>query len=177
MCIIAYDDNAVKVMGSCIIHAHSSKTVYKLECQVTKTEGYFILGRDTAVKMNYVNFTEVTPPQRSLHNLVSTQAVSQESATVSVDKLTKKNAVSDKKSQLVKPTVKNNRDSITLNGKTHSLPITKEYLMKEYKDVFSGIGTVPGGPYHIQLKENYKAVQHVPCQVAVSLKSAHKAEP
>ena len=54
--IIAYDDNVVKVMGSCIIHAHSGKTVYKLECQVTKTEGYFILGRNTAVKMNYVNF-------------------------------------------------------------------------------------------------------------------------
>ena len=56
VCIIAYDDNAVKVLGSCIIHAHSGKTVYKLECQVTKTEGYFIRGRDTAVKMNYVNF-------------------------------------------------------------------------------------------------------------------------
>ena len=42
--IIAYDDNAVKVMGSCIIHAHSGKTVYKLECQVTKTEGYLSLG-------------------------------------------------------------------------------------------------------------------------------------
>ena len=25
-CIVAYDDNAVKVMGSCIIHAHSGKT-------------------------------------------------------------------------------------------------------------------------------------------------------
>ena len=74
-------------MGSCIIHAHSGKTVYKLECQVIKTEGYFILGRDTAVKMNYVNFPEVKPPQRSLHNLISTQVVSQESATVSVDKL------------------------------------------------------------------------------------------
>ena len=48
--------------------------------------------------------------------------------------------------------------------------------MKEYKDVFSGIGTLPRGPYHIQLKENYKAVQHAPLQVAVSLKSAYKAE-
>ena len=33
VCIIAYDDNAVEVMGPCIIHAHSGKTVYKLECQ------------------------------------------------------------------------------------------------------------------------------------------------
>ena len=176
VCIIAYNDNALKVMGSCIIHAHSDKAVYKLECQVTKTEGYFILGRDTAVKMNYVNFPEVKPPQRSIHNLIPTQAVSQESATVSVDKLTKKKTIPDKVTQPVKPIVKHNRDSITLNGKTHSLPTTKEYLMKEYKDVFSGIGTLPGGPYHIQLKENYKAVQHAPHQVAVSLKSAYKAE-
>ena len=113
-------------MGSCIIHAHSGKTVYKLECQVTKTEGYFILGRDTAIKMNYINFPEVKPPQRSLHNLVSTQAVSQESTTVSVDKLTKKKTVPDKVTQPVKPTGKCNRDSITLNGKKHSLPTTKE---------------------------------------------------
>ena len=48
--------------------------------------------------------------------------------------------------------------------------------MKEYKDIFSGIGTLPGGPYHIELKENYKAVQHAPHLVAVSLKSAYKAE-
>ena len=170
--IIVYDDNAVKVMGSCIIHTHAGKTVYKLECQVTKTESHFILWRDTVVKMNYVNFPEVKPPQRSLHNLVSTQVVSQESATVSVDKLTKKKAVPDKVTQPVKPTVKHNRDSITLNEKTHSLPTTKEYLMKEYKDVFSGMGTLLGGSYHIQLKENYKAVHHAPCQVAVSLKSA-----
>ena len=159
MCIIAYDDNAVKVIGSCIIHGHSGK--------VTKTEGYFILWRDTAIKMNYVNFPEVKPPQRSLHNLVSTQAFSQESATVSVDKLTKKKTVPDKVTQPVKPTVRHNRDSIILNGKTHSLPTTKEYLMKEYKDVFSGIGTLPGGPYHIELKENYKAVQHAPHQVSI----------
>ena len=48
--------------------------------------------------------------------------------------------------------------------------------MKGYKDIFSGIGTLPGGPYHIQLKENYKAVQHACHQIAVSLKSAYKAE-
>ena len=102
------------------------------------------------------------------------QVVSQESAMASVNKLTKKKTVPDKVTQPVKPTVKCNRNSVTLNGKTHSLPTTKEYLMKEYKDVFSGIGTLSGGPYHIELKENYKTVQHAPHQVAVSLKSASK---
>ena len=42
--------------------------------------------------------------------------------------------------------------------------------------MFQGIGTLPGGPYHIQLKKGYKPIQHPPCQVAVSLKPLYKAE-
>ena len=83
--IIAYDDNAVEVMGSCILHAHTDSKVYRLECQVTQTEGHFILGRDTAVQMKYVAFPEIKPPQISLKTIVSAQAVSQKSTTVNVD--------------------------------------------------------------------------------------------
>ena len=60
------------------------------------------------------------------------------------------------------PKIKWNQDSIELNGKVHKLPITKEYMLKEYSDVFKGIGTLPGGPYHIRLKEQYRLVQHPP---------------
>ena len=42
--------------------------------------------------------------------------------------------------------------------------------------MFKGIGTLPGGSYHIHLKEDYKPVQYPPRQVAVSLKPAYKAE-
>ena len=41
------------------------------------------------------------------------------------------------------------KSSITINGKTHPLPTTKEYILHEYADVFKGVGTLPGGPYHI----------------------------
>ena len=58
------------------------------------------------------------------------------------------------------PKIKWNQDSIELNGKVHKLPITKEDILKEYSDVFKGIETLPGGPYHIRLKEQYKLVQH-----------------
>ena len=43
---------------------------------------------------------------------------------------------------------------VTINGKEHSLPTTKEYILKEYADVFTGIGTLPGPAYHIELKED-----------------------
>ena len=44
------------------------------------------------------------------------------------------------------------KNSVTINGKTHPLPTTKEYILHEYADVFKGVGTLPGGPYHKKLK-------------------------
>ena len=44
------------------------------------------------------------------------------------------------------------KSSVTINGKTHPLPTTKEYILHEYADVFKGVGTLPGGPYHIKLR-------------------------
>ena len=36
------------------------------------------------------------------------------------------------------------KSSITINGKTHPLSTTKEYILHEYADVFKGVGTLPG---------------------------------
>ena len=68
------------------------------------------------------------------------------------------------------------KNSVTINGKTHPLPTTKEYILHEYADVFKGIGTLPGGPYHIKLKDSYKPVQHPPRSVPLGMQSAYKAE-
>ena len=49
-------------------------------------------------------------------------------------------------------------------------------MLKEYSDIFKGVGTLPGGPYHIRLKEQYKLVQHPPKSVPVAMQSAYRAE-
>ena len=56
------------------------------------------------------------------------------------------------------------------------MPTTKEYILHEYADVFKGVGTLPGGPYHIKLKDSYKPVQHPPRSVPLGMQSAYKAE-
>ena len=76
----------------------------------------------------------------------------------------------------VVPQIKWNKDSIECNGKIHKLPITKDYMLKEYKDVCKGVGTLLGGPYHIRLKEQYRPVQHPPRSVPVAMQSAYKPE-
>ena len=60
--------------------------------------------------------------------------------------------------------------------KTHPLPTTKEYILHEYADVFKGVGTLPGGPYHIKLKDSYKPVKHPPRSVSLGMQSAYKSE-
>ena len=76
----------------------------------------------------------------------------------------------------VVPQIKWNADSIELNGKVQKLPITKDYMLREYIDIFKGIGTLPGGPYHIRLKEQYRLVQRPPWSVPVAMQSAYRAE-
>ena len=69
-----------------------------------------------------------------------------------------------------------NNAKVTVNDKEHSLPTTKEYILKEYADVFAGIGTLPGSAYHIELKEEYNPVRNPPCSVPVGMQDAYKAE-
>ena len=42
--------------------------------------------------------------------------------------------------------------------------------------MFKGIGTLPGGPYHIKLKGSYKPVQHPLRSVPLGMQSAYRAE-
>ena len=74
------------------------------------------------------------------------------------------------------PEVKVYEKEVHINGKVHKLPLTKGYILKEYKDVFTGIGTPLGSQYHIKLKQDYKPVQHPPRPVPVKLKPAYKTE-
>ena len=82
------------------------------------------------------------------------------------------------KPQKVHACLHNEHDSttVTVNGKEHSLPTTKEYILKEYADVFTGIGTLPGPAYYIELKEDYNPVRNPPRSVPVGMQDAYKAE-
>ena len=67
-------------------------------------------------------------------------------------------------------------DAVIVNGKRHCLPITKEYVLSKFKDVFEGIGKLPVGKYHIELKPDAQPVQH-PCRaVPEKKKEAYKDE-
>ena len=148
--------------------------MYRVLCEVADSKGHMFLGRKQALVMEYVSFPEIQKPavQAKTDRLIKTLVEKHAKST--------NGPVSPRIQKYTDPVVsviqKRTQERIIINGKTHSLPTTKDYLLQKYADVFQGIGTLPGGPYRIQLKESYKPVQHPPRHVAGSLKPPYKAE-
>ena len=161
--------------------------------------GPIILGRAQAKAMGYVEFPKIKYPHAfttyptTSTKICTIKTSAPENATgfpptdsigatprVHLHKSESTEATQAKQSRQttepVVPQIKWNTDSIELNGKIHKLPITKDYKLREYSDIFKGVGTLPGGPYHIKLKEQYRPVQHPPRSVPVAMQSTYKAE-
>ena len=155
---------------------YTSEKTDRVIWQVTDTTGVPILGRAQAKPMNYISYPKIHPPQEQspisqdslkstdyIHSLKTTDHSLQRTAQ-SIDSL-KTAPKSDQNAQeehraatKAKASTAHEprsaqvswcKSSITINGKTHPLPTTKEYILHEYADVFKGVGTLPGGPYHI----------------------------
>ena len=179
-------------LGSCVLHLHIDNKVFPTVFEVTNTPGPIILGRIQAKAMGYIQFPQIQQPHTlnvfrhtyrisCVHRtpaVKTTETTPQPQVSLHKTTSTKKTKVKQapQTAQPVLPQIKWNTDSIQLNGKIHQLPINKEYILKEYNDVFKGVGTLPGGPYHIRLKEQYRPVQHPPRSVPIAMQTAYKAE-
>ena len=182
-----------------------SEKTDRVTWQVTDTTGIPILGRTQMKHMNYISYPEIYTPQKQspvsqdslkstdyVHSLETMQCSLQSKRTAqSMDSLQSTpslNQTAQKEHRAVtmaksstahepkSPQVKWCKSSVTINEKTHPLPTTKEYILHEYADVFKGVGTLPGAPYHIKLKDSYELVQHPPRSAPLGMQSAYKAE-
>ena len=53
--IEAHGGKPVHNLGSCIVYLHNGKQTFRVLCQVTDTNGYFILGSEQAQQMNCIS--------------------------------------------------------------------------------------------------------------------------
>ena len=192
-------EDSLHSLGSCVLHVHSNNKVFPTIFEVTNMTGPVILGRTQAKAMGYIQFPQIQWPRAlttfpdTSRKLCAHRTPSPETILYSQAHISKKTQPkvalhktrpieitqakqAQQTTEPVLPHIKWNTDSIQLNGKTHKLPFTKEYILKDYDDVFKGVGTLPGGPYHIRLKEQYRLVLHPPRLVPVAMLTAYKAE-
>ena len=162
MQIFGYGETPIANLGACTIAIHigDRQQPQMATRQVTDTRGYLIPGRKTARQVGHIAFPEVTLP-----SLTSTPQIH-----TSVD------ALRPDYSKVNKPTCELLDDAVILNGKRHCLPLTKEYVLSGFRDIFEGKGKLPGGKYHIQFKPDAQPAQHPPRAVPEKKKAAYKEE-
>jgi len=159
--IFGYGESPIANLGACTITIHTSnKQPQMATCLVTGTRGYLILGRPTAQQVGYIDFPVVTSPALTRVPQVHTNV----------------NTLRPNLDEVKTPTCEIMNDAVILNGKRHCLPVTKDYVLSEFKDVFEGIGKLPEGKYHIELKPVAQPVQHPPRAVPEKKKEAYKDE-
>ena len=165
-----YNDSPVENLGSCVAYLYYGNKKYRVLTQVAESKGHMILGRNQALLMRYVTFPNIREPAMEAKANTAIKMVRDESL-----KSTDGPAAPKRQKQVnpIIPVVQQCSDNkITVDGKTHRLPTTIEYLLQEYSDVFQGIGTLPGEPYHIQLKDDYKPLRHPPELLMMSFATA-----
>ena len=60
--IKAFGGTQNEVLGSCTVYLYAGKRILKVLCQVTDTDECFLIGRQNARVMRYVNYPEISPP-------------------------------------------------------------------------------------------------------------------
>ena len=185
--IKAYSDQEARVIESIVLYMCTNEKTDRVTWQVTNMTGVPILGRAQAKLMNYISYPDIHAPKNQEHQPVSaTDYVHSLETVYSLKRLHSLWTVSRLHPQLTRlprnatrvksttahgpksPQVSWCRSAVTINGKTHPLPTTKEYILHEYADIFRGIGTLPGDLYHIKLKDSYKPVHSLPTQISAT---------
>jgi len=151
--LTAYGGAEIPNLGSCQIYVKgpNNSNPRVIQAEVVDVDGPAIIGNMSAQDLNLLKLNwPVT---------ASTNATTQ-------------NVVQSEKPMPNANTVK----LFDIRGKQHPFPLTKDYLLEEYQDVFTGIGCFPGPPYHIETNPDIPPVQHAPRQVPVQLQKAYIEE-
>ena len=156
-----------------------SKTQAKLmnyisfpEIQAPLGQGQSLVSMDSLKSTDYVHSLETTNNSlQSTKTAQSTDSLKTTPTTVQTAQEEHRAATRVKSSTAHGPKsaqVSWCKSSITINGKTHPLPTTKEY---EYADVFKGVGTLPSGQYHTKIKDLQTSPAPTQVSPAVCLQS------
>ena len=94
-----------------------------------------------------------------------------------VEKASKTNLSSAGNESMAKPVTPRKMDTqMEKRNSNITGPLTKDMVMTQFADVFTGLGKFPGPPYELKLKPDAVPAKHRPQKVPVHLQSAFHEE-
>ena len=179
MQISTYTTDTVKIIGSCtfgIVHPDTKKLVPVTFC-VANNEGSVLLSCKMTLAVCLIqprSRLDYLPPQASL--ITSTMDHSKKTKLTSLKVHRSKQEVSPQRQEPPSHVTMSMSTNIVQKLILNILITSKEQRLSSYPDIFEGIGSFPGPPYHIQVNPNITP-QQSPCwPVPIHLKEAFKNE-
>ena len=74
------------------------------------------------------------------------------------------------------PNMAHSASVLSVHSKPTEAPLTKESVLKNYSDIFQGLGKFPGEPYKLRLKPDSTPAKHRPRKVPLHLQDAFHEE-
>ena len=180
-----YTNDTVRIVGTCklyLVHPDTKKLVETIFCVATN-DGSVLLSCKSTLALDLIqprSKLDYLPPRASL--ITSTQdhprKTKQVQTPAQIHSSKKLSVQSQTKAET--STTPNVQDflqpPIMKQHKSHKMITSKDQIMRQYSDVFDGIGKFPGPPYTIHLDPSIQLKQ-TPCRpVPVHLKEAFKKE-
>ena len=164
-----YTTDTVKIIGRSIIYLihPDSKKLTETIFYITSNEGSVLLSCNTSLTLGLIQSRprlEYLPPRVSL-------------ITSNADHLRKTKAqVQIQKQEVITQTSNQHQGAHITTTTVPKLVTAQGQIMREYPDVFEGIGTFPGPPYHIHVDPGVTPKQ-TPCRpIPIHLKDAFQKE-
>ena len=147
-----YGNSGVNILGSIPVSIKWHGKVYKQTFHITDANSSpNLLSRKLCFMMEILN---------PCFNLSSKKASPSSSNSIQ--------SATDGKKEATLPSIKSESVTVKL--------LTKEQVLKTYKDVFEGIGTFLGPPYKFKLKPNAVPAKHSPQKVPIHLQEVFHNE-
>ena len=180
-----YTIDTLKIVGTCklyLVHPDTKKLVETI-FYVATNDGSVLLSCKTTLALDLIqprSRLDYLPPRESL--ITSTQdhpkKTKQVQAPVQIHSSKKLSTQSQPKAET--STTSNAQDSLQVPGmkqqRSHNMITSKDQIMRQYVDVFNGIGKFLGPPYTIHLDPSIQPKQTPYRPVPIHLKEAFKKE-
>ena len=166
-----YSNDTVKIIGTCklfLVQADTKKPVDTI-FYVAKNDGSVLLSCKSTLALDLIqprSRLDYLPPRASLMTSMQDhpKKTKQVQVTTQVHSSQKLSAQSQTKAETsTKSNVQDPLQAQTMKQpKPHKIITSKDQIMKQYSDVFDGIGKFPGPPYTIYLDPSIQPKQ-TPC--------------
>ena len=139
----------------------------------------FTVRKDDSASDMTTPVPNATPPEAHEAQSADNTSSKQTTPVCELNPVTNKTEKTSSSSSMITdsaPNMAHSASVLSVHSKPTETPLTKESVLKNYSDIFQGLGKFPGEPYKLRVKPDSTPAKHRPQKVSLHLQDAFHEE-